>query len=471
MPKLPAHPARLHPAPHHPARRTVLGWATLASSGLLGLPGLAAAANAPDGAEPPRLALLLGNRAYPDGEDLPPIHKNVHDLRAALEQRGFKVTEGLDLDLPTARAVLTRFVATLQAAPADATVFFYFSGHGAQVDAENLLVPANVSPKSRADVLSKSSMVLITDVIGHLPHRPQGLTMAVVDACRTSLRSVAEGEGLNQVEAPPGCLIAFATGAGKPAIAPNDDTRNTFYTASLVKLLNTASGEISFSDLFRLVKADTQQTMLNHPVALLRQFAQFPFIAENTQIRRRLAPRMASAAPPPPRQDDEASAWARIEAQVWPADVAKLAGEYLKNYPESPLLGSATVAHDGATEAALILRRNNVRLYRSAFQAQPELPPEVQPDIAKAGRGDKDAAARLGRYYSAPLISYGKSTSNPGRYEGWMQYAAALGNGIASYDLALHYRRVEQPQLASEFEARARELGYTPPPSLDNTRK
>jgi hypothetical protein len=52
-----------------------------------------------------------------------------------------------------------------------------------------------------------------------------------------------------------------------------------------------------------------------------------------------------------------------------------------------------------------------------------------------------------------------------------MQYAAALGNGIASYELALHYRRTEQPLLASQFEARARALGYTPPPSLDNTRK
>ena len=101
---------------------------------------------------------------------------------------------------------------------------------------------------------------------------------------------MAGGDGLNQVEAPPGCLIAFATGAGKPAIAPADDSRNTFYTASLVKLLEGASDEISFSDLFRLVKLDVQNVMLNHPVPLLRQFAQYPFIAENTQITRRLAP-------------------------------------------------------------------------------------------------------------------------------------------------------------------------------------
>ncbi len=85
----------------------------------------------PAAPEPPRLALLVGNRDYPAGEDLPPIHKNVRDLRGALEKRGFTVTEGLDLDLAGARALMERFVAGVRAAPAESTVFFYFSGHGA----------------------------------------------------------------------------------------------------------------------------------------------------------------------------------------------------------------------------------------------------------------------------------------------------------------------------------------------------
>ncbi len=454
-------------------RRQVLG-AVAGGLVLSPLPALLPPAAAADNAEPPRLALLIGNREYPDGEDLPPIHKNVRDLKGALEQRGFSVTDGLDVDLAGARALVERFSATVRAAPPDATVFFYFSGHGAQVDAENLLVSARVNPKSRPDTLIRGSMTLSADVVGLLPRRPEGLTIAVVDACRTSLVSALQGDGLNQVEAPPGCLIAFATGAGKPAIAPADDTRNTFYTASLVKLLLGSSGEITFSDLFRLVKTDVQQTMLNHPVPLLRQFAQFPFIAENTQIRRRLAPRTVETAAAPPRFSgpDEAGDWSRLEAAVWPGDVAKLAADYLQTHPASALAGSAQVARDGASEAAQILRRNDVRLYRSAFLSTPELPPELAADLAKAGRGDKDAAARLARWYARQPASSGYGGRNDNsRYEGWMQYAAALGNGIASYDLALYYRRRDQPLLAAQYEARARELGYTPPPSLDNTRK
>ncbi len=458
------------PLAFRPRRRTVLQWAAVAGATLPGLPGLLQAAEPTEGPEPPRLALLIGNRDYPDGEDLPPIHKNVRDLRAALEKRGFSVTDAVDLDLAKARELMQRFADTVKAASADATVLFYFSGHGAQVDAENLLVSAHVSPKARREVLTNGSLTLTKDVIGLLPQRPDGLTIAVIDACRTSLKVQAEGDGLNQVEAPPGCLIAFATGAGKPAISPNNDANNTFYTASLVKVLNSASGETPFSDMFRLVKTDTQNTMLNHPVRILREFAQVPFIAENTKIRRRLAPRVPNAPPPPPRKEDESVAFARLEALIWPADVARAAAQYLKDYPDSQLVGSAQVARDGAMEAAQILRRNDVRLYRSAFQLTPDMPADVASDIVKAGRGDKDAAARLGQR-NAPAAGWvAGGVDKTGRFEGWMQYATALGNGIASYRLALYYR-ADQPLLASQFEARARELGYTPPASFDNTRK
>ncbi len=236
-----------------------------------------------------------------------------------------------------------------------------------------------------------------------------------------------------------------------------------------MKLLERASDEISFSDLFRLVKLDVQNVMLNHPVPLLRQFAQFPFIAENTQITRRLAPvppaEEAAAAPAPARfaSRDEAADWAQLEAAVWPGEIAQLAADFLKNHPNSRLAGSAEVARAGALEAAQILRRRDVRLFRTAFQASEDLPAA---ELVKAGRGDKDAAARLARSYGRDGKRFDAS-----RYEGWLQFAAALGNGIASYELALHYRRVGQPLLAAQYESRARELGYTPPPSLDNSRK
>jgi hypothetical protein len=458
-------------APACVASRRTLVMAPLAIAAL-GRAGPATSQTASASDSPVRLALLVGNRVYPNPFDLPPVHKNVRDLGAALEKRGFHVTAALDQDPDALRSTIQAFARVAGQSPPDATILFYFTGHGMQVDAENLMLGAGVAPDSREDVLLKSSLHLKRDVIDLLPRRPFGLSIAIVDACRTSLRAALTAtDGFNQVEAPLGCLIAFSTGAGKPAIAPAVETLNTFYTASLVKLLQTAADELSFSDLFRLVKFDVQQTMQNHPVQAIRQFTQFPFIAENLQVRFPLTVHVAATPAPPPVPEanaaDEARAWRELQDNLWPADIVRLAESYLAAYPTSRLAGGAQVSRDGAGDAVKALRGNEVRLYRSAFQPK-STQAEWLAELRKAARGDKDAAARIARTYLRGAYDI---LPDPNRYEGWLQFAAALGNGIACYELAVYYRRQGQPVPAAQYESRARELGYTPPPTLDNVRK
>lgn len=449
------------------ATRRALAVLPFALAGLGVLPDALAQAAGPGSV---RLALLIGNRVYPSPHDLPPVHKNIRDLSSALEKRDFKVSAAVDLDPAALRQAIQTFSAQARLAPPDATVLFYFTGHGMQVDAENLMLGAGIAPNAREDALLKGSLHLTRDVVDQLPRRSTGLSIAVVDACRVDLRAALRAnDGFNQVEAPPGCLIVFSTAAGKPAIASAKETENTFYTASLVKLLQSASDELSFSDLFRLVKLDVQQTMLSHPISVIRQFAQVPFIAENTQVRFRLSPKPEFDAPPPPQSNaaEEAGAWRDLEASMWPADVLKLAEEYLQRYPLSGRIGSVQVSREGANEALRALRGNDVRLYRSAFQPRTTQAGWLA-EWRKAARGDKDAAARIAR---AHLRGDGDIPADTNRYEGWLQYAAALGNGIAGYELAVWYRRQGQPVPAAQYEARSRELGYTPPPTLDHYRK
>lgn len=451
------------------ARRRFL-WGSLLGTGL----ARAAAEPRPPSREV-RLALLLGNRNYPQPFDLPPIPKNLRDLEAVLSQRGFKVTSALDLDLPAARRVLDQFIAEAAASPPDATVFFYFSGHGVQVEAANLLLPAGLNPSARGELLQNSSMQLLADVVRRLPPRREGMVIAVVDACRTGLKS-GEVVGLNQVEAPPGCLITFSTGAGKPAIAPAVETQNTFYTASLVRLLGSVSDQTTFPELMQLVRSDVRETMLNHPLAAIRQLAQDPFIADHTRVRLTVEPRREGAAVAAPPDIDEEAELKKLERLAWPAEVLQVAEAFLKARPDSPYAPGVLVARDGARTAMKALQRSDVRLFRTAFSYSDDMPADQRQDLLRCGRGDKDAAARMawrfreggsGRSYGS---GYGSSAAQS-RYEGWLQFAVALGNGIASYELALHFRSTGQPLLASQFEARARELGYTPPPDLDNVRK
>lgn len=449
---------------HTLRRRTLLE----AVPGLLaGAPALAQSQGGGTGDNPPRLALLVGNRDYPEPDDLPPTHKNVQDLRHALEQRGFSVTDALDIDAAKTRQAIEGFAASVKAGPPDTVAFFYFTGHGLQLDAESLLVGAGTSPKAKADQLGRSSVSVLKDVVERMPRRPDALTIAVIDACRTNIRAaVRDSDGLNQIEVPPGFLVAFSTGAGRPAIAPNSANQSTFYTASLVKMLNSADDEATWSDFFSVVRLDVLNVMRNHPVEAVRALAQDSFIAKDVRRNVTLARPKAVPTPPPDRDSEDMQAWAAVDKGLWPQDVAKLADDYLQRHPQGRRALAALATREGAKEAAQVLRRYDVRLYRTAFNRNEEAPAELQADLHKSARGDKDAAARIARRYRE-----GGDQPAPGRYEGWLQYAAGLGNGIAAYELALHYRRSAQPLLAAQYESRARELGYTPPPTLDHYRK
>lgn len=481
----------------YPGRRTALRNALslyLGYTGLLTIPlstpvsaRLSNSVNAtsPDVTVPnaSRLALLIGNGDYPAPHDLPPIAKNVTDLGEALAFRGFEVTQAMNLDEGRLHATVTEFVKRVEAAPAGAVTLFYYAGHGLQVDSNNLLLGSGSNPTAPRKELIARSLVVQQKLLAALPPRPQALNITVIDACRTDLRNaLGDGEGLNQVEAPLGSLVCFSTGAGRPAVSPASADQNTFYTAALVRLLREAAGHVTFNDLFQLVKADVQHAMLNHPLAAIRQLAQIPFIADNTRVQVPLSwggetePGGPVSLMPPA----ELAAWEAIQNADWPVDLLRLCQAFLATYPDSGNAQTVRLVQAGAKEALRILRSKEVKLFKTSFVipvldsvAVPE--PESSPDqqlnsgsaeLNRAARGDKDAAARIARLHRALETEQGLL-----RYVGWLQYASGLGNGIASYELALYYREVDQPLLAAQAEARARQLGYSPPRTLGHERK
>ena len=133
-------------------------------------------------------------------------------------------------------------------------------------------------------------------------------------------------------------------------------------------------------------------------------------------------------------------------------------------YPQGPYAATARIELERARNTRRLLERSDIRLYRGDFLAR-GASPTLYDDVRKAALADKEAAARMARLYREG------ENENPGRYVGWLQYAAALGNAPASYELAVHYRKSDQPALAAPYEARAEELGFQPPPTLDNVRK
>ena len=175
----------------------------------------------------------------------------------------------------------------------------------------------------------------------------------------------------------------------------------------------------------------------------------------------------ASHAATPIGEDPEGALRREIQHAVWPADIVRLADEYLSLYPSGAWADSASTLRERAGMTMVVLKRNDVRLYRSAFQPATGAT-AIRDDLRRAALGDSGAAVRMAHLHQRGDAGMAQDMN---RYVGWLQYASMLGDDRASYELALHFRRESQPVLAARYETRAVELGFTPPRDLDHLRK
>src|SRR5262245_18515652 len=102
------------------------------------------------GDDPSRVALVVGNDAYPQS----PLNNAVNDARAVqdvLRTAGFRV----DLRTDTSRDDLAKAVEAFGAAISRSDVrlgFFYYAGHGTQVNWRNYLVPVDANVTSAVEL-------------------------------------------------------------------------------------------------------------------------------------------------------------------------------------------------------------------------------------------------------------------------------------------------------------------------------
>lgn len=168
-----------------------------------------------------------------------------------------------------------------------------------------------------------------------------------------------------------------------------------------------------------------------------------------------------------PTVDDEVRLLRSVEEATWPAEIVRLSNQYLQEFPRGVASEAARSWQRRAADAMRVLNRGDVQLYRSAFQDSPELTAS-RSDLRDAALGEHAAAIRMAHRYQHGVDGLPQDVN---RYVGWLQFASVLGSDAASYELALHFRKQDQPVLAAQYEARARQLGYNPPLALDHVRK
>src|SRR5204863_9498254 len=89
-----------------------------------------------------RIALVIGNAAYPKG----PLQTSLADgglVAEALTSIGFEIVEGADVNANDLRRLFGEFLAKVNAAGPDTIAFVYYNGYALQFEGDNYLIPVD----------------------------------------------------------------------------------------------------------------------------------------------------------------------------------------------------------------------------------------------------------------------------------------------------------------------------------------
>ena len=238
-----------------------------------------------------RVALVIGNASYANGM----LHNPVNDARAVaakLESLGFKVLLRENLNREAMYSSLNEFSQNLKR---DGVGLFYYAGHGMQINGKNYLIPVDKEIQREDDIEFRGFDA--NQVLARMEKARSRVNMMVLDACRNNpfaRNNRSANNGLAQMEAPKGTLIAFSTAPGK--LAKDGSGSNSIYTRNLVEKLSIPAMPVE--EIFKEVRiavvkeTNEQQT----PWESTSLMGNFYFVPPNTTAR--LPPSKPAPIPP-----------------------------------------------------------------------------------------------------------------------------------------------------------------------------
>lgn len=207
-----------------------------------------------------RIALVIGNGAYTNAPPLKNPPNDARDIAATLKALGFEVASGVNVNQRDMKRLIREFGQKLKGGGSG---LFYYAGHGVQSKGKNYLIPVEADIQSEVEV--EDAGVDVNLVLGFMDDAQNGLNIVILDACRDnpfarSFRSASNG--LAQVDAPTGTLIAYATAPGR--VASDGIGQNGLYTSELLKQMRVPA--VSVTEMFMRVRAEVMKQTNNKQV-------------------------------------------------------------------------------------------------------------------------------------------------------------------------------------------------------------
>ena len=262
-----------------------------------------------------RIALVIGNAAYRTD----PLDNPVNDARLigqALKSAGFSVSLQENLDRRGLVNTLRDFGNRLGE---NTIAVLYYAGHGLQLRDRNYLIPVDAEIRSEDEI--PIAGVDLGFMLGRMSTARSRINIVILDTCRNNPFAGKVGpsaQGLAQMDAPVGTLLAFATAPGK--LAADGSGSNGLYATHLARHLLTPGLPVEhvFKRVREGVVRDTREQQVPWENSSLQgEFAFVPGVA---------APREAAAES---EAAGELAFWNSVQASTR-ADEYRA---YLRQYP------------------------------------------------------------------------------------------------------------------------------------------
>ncbi len=197
-----------------------------------------------------RVAIVIGNSDYKQSALKNP-RNDARAISSALRSYGFDVSEFYDLRVSEVDRI-TQIIKT-KVSP-NTTFFFYYAGHGIQVDGANYFPNVDADFKDLRAVQRAS--IKLDDVLSAISSVKPRAAVVVLDACRdnpfdTSADAKDAPKGLARAVSPPGSVIFYATRPG--STASDGRGENGLFTEILLKEISNP--QLPLELLFRRVSS------------------------------------------------------------------------------------------------------------------------------------------------------------------------------------------------------------------------
>lgn len=207
-----------------------------------------------------RVALVVGNAAYTNQPLANPVN-DATDVAASLRAMGFETTLLRDATLAQMRNATRQFA---DAAASSDVALIFFAGHGIEAKGRNYVIPVGAEIKHEYELEDQAydASRWLDMLEGIKTGNRQRVNIVILDACRNnelvrSWRSASRG--LARMDAPTGTFVAFATAPGKVAGDGAKGQRNSPFTKSLLRAIQSPDVpiELMFKEVRRMVIEET----------------------------------------------------------------------------------------------------------------------------------------------------------------------------------------------------------------------